>query len=78
MATSPEAVLHTRGVMIVHDAEIAVLLRRYQCSNLQIRDDDLTRSDGAEFRASKRELKNEKRNCGGYRRLCRPGQGHSP
>src|SRR5436305_7512410 len=74
IATSPEATRNGSVFMVAHDPAKALLLWQARCPNLQIRDDNLTRSDGGEIRH--KGLGSEKRNCGSHRRIRRPGQSH--
>src|SRR5437763_5348897 len=50
IATSREATRNGSAFMVAHDPAKALLLSQACCPNLQIRDDNLTRSDGGEIR----------------------------
>src|SRR5690349_12023145 len=71
IATSPEATRNGSIFMVAHDPAKALLLSQACCPNLQVRDDNLTRSDGGEIRF--KGLASEKRNGRSHRRFRRPG-----
>jgi hypothetical protein len=50
IATSPEAALNGFLFTVAHDPAKTLLLAQGCCSTLQVRDDNLTRSDGDEIR----------------------------